>query len=76
MQQPQTPCSQPTCVPVKTDLGLLDADVHEDALTGVVGELLGDVEWTGDLHASARYRRRLAEVLGARAAVRAAGDVS
>jgi carbon-monoxide dehydrogenase medium subunit len=61
-------------VPVKTDLGLLDSDVQEEALTGVVGELLGDVEWAGDLHASARYRRRLAEVLGARAAVRAVGE--
>jgi 2-furoyl-CoA dehydrogenase FAD binding subunit len=62
-------------VPVRTDLGLLDADVTEDALTGVVGELLGDVEWAGDLHATARYRRRLAEVLGARAAVRAVEDI-
>jgi CO/xanthine dehydrogenase FAD-binding subunit len=62
-------------VPVRTDVGLLDADVTEDALTGVVGDLLGDVEWAGDLHATARYRRRLAEVLGARAAVRAVGDV-
>jgi carbon-monoxide dehydrogenase medium subunit len=63
-------------VPVRTDLGLLDSDVREEALTGVVGELLCDVEWAGDLHASARYRRRLAEVLGARAAVRAVGDAA
>ena len=63
-------------VPVRTDLGLLDADVQERELTGVVGELLGDVEWAGDLHASARYRRRLAEVLGARAAVRAARETA
>jgi carbon-monoxide dehydrogenase medium subunit len=63
-------------VPMRTDLGLLDADVTEDALAGVVGDLLRDVEWAGDLHASARYRRRLAEVLGARAAVRAVAEVA
>jgi CO/xanthine dehydrogenase FAD-binding subunit len=61
--------------PVRTDLGLLDTDVTEDALTGVVGEVLAGVDWAGDLHASARYRRRLAEVLGARAAVRAVEEV-
>jgi aerobic carbon-monoxide dehydrogenase medium subunit len=63
-------------VPVRTDLGLLDSDVEEEALTGVVGDLLGEVEWAGDLHASARYRRRLAEVLGARAAVRAVAEAA
>ena len=60
---------------VATDLPGTPGTPGTDALTGVVGELLGDVEWAGDLHASARYRRRLAEVLGARAAVRAARDV-
>jgi carbon-monoxide dehydrogenase medium subunit len=37
-----------------------------------IRDALGDVEMTDDLHATAAYRRRLAEVLGARAAARAA----
>ncbi len=37
-----------------------------------IREALAGVEMTGDLHASAAYRRHLAEVLGARAASRAA----
>jgi CO/xanthine dehydrogenase FAD-binding subunit len=48
-------------LPVVTDLE--DADGLPDALKGV--------EMTDDLHGSARYRRHLAEVLGARAAERA-----
>jgi CO/xanthine dehydrogenase FAD-binding subunit len=48
-------------LPVVTDLE--DVDALPDALT--------DVEMADDLHGSARYRRHLAEVLGARAARRA-----
>jgi carbon-monoxide dehydrogenase medium subunit len=40
---------------------------------GAVREALADVDMTDDLHASAAYRRHLAEVLGAEAASRAAG---
>jgi CO/xanthine dehydrogenase FAD-binding subunit len=36
-----------------------------------VGDALAGAEFTADLHATARYRRHLAEVLGARAASRA-----
>jgi CO/xanthine dehydrogenase FAD-binding subunit len=48
-------------LPVVTDLE--DVEALPDALD--------DVEMTDDLHGSARYRRHLAEVLGARAAERA-----
>ncbi len=41
-----------------------------------IREALAGVEMTGDLHASAAYRRHLAEVLGARAASRAAAMAS
>jgi 2-furoyl-CoA dehydrogenase FAD binding subunit len=57
-------------VPVRSELGLLD-DVTAPALTELIRDALADVEWAADLHATARYRRHLAEVLGARAAARA-----
>jgi carbon-monoxide dehydrogenase medium subunit len=44
-----------------------------DAPREAIREALAGVDMTGDLHASAAYRRHLAEVLGARAASRAAG---
>jgi aerobic carbon-monoxide dehydrogenase medium subunit len=43
-----------------------------DGKPETIREALADAELTDDLHATAAYRRRLAEVLGARAAVRAA----
>jgi aerobic carbon-monoxide dehydrogenase medium subunit len=43
-----------------------------DGRTETIREALADVEMSDDLHATAAYRRRLAEVLGARAAARAA----
>jgi CO/xanthine dehydrogenase FAD-binding subunit len=48
-------------LPVVTDLEDIDT----------LPEALADVEMTDDLHGSARYRRHLAAVLGARAAARA-----
>jgi carbon-monoxide dehydrogenase medium subunit len=42
-----------------------------DGRAETIREALADVEMTDDLHATAAYRRRLAEVLGARAAARA-----
>jgi carbon-monoxide dehydrogenase medium subunit len=42
-----------------------------DARVETIREALADAELTDDLHATAAYRRRLAEVLGARAAARA-----
>jgi aerobic carbon-monoxide dehydrogenase medium subunit len=43
-----------------------------DGRAETIREALADVEMNEDLHATAAYRRRLAEVLGARAAARAA----
>ncbi len=43
-----------------------------DGMQETIREALADAELTDDLHATAAYRRRLAEVLGARAAARAA----
>ena len=42
-----------------------------DGRAETIREALADVEMTDDLHATAAYRRRLAEVLGVRAAARA-----
>jgi aerobic carbon-monoxide dehydrogenase medium subunit len=50
---------------VRSELPASSVDAIREALDGV--------EMSDDLHATARYRRRLAEVLGARAATRAAG---
>jgi carbon-monoxide dehydrogenase medium subunit len=46
--------------------------VLPDGRAETIREALADAEMTDDLHATAAYRRRLAEVLGARAAARAA----
>jgi CO/xanthine dehydrogenase FAD-binding subunit len=43
-----------------------------DGRAETIREALADAEMSDDLHATAAYRRRLAEVLGARAAARAA----
>jgi CO/xanthine dehydrogenase FAD-binding subunit len=43
-----------------------------DGRAETIREALADADMTDDLHATAAYRRRLAEVLGARAAARAA----
>ena len=43
-----------------------------DGHAETIRDALADAEMTDDLHATAAYRRRLAEVLGARAAARAA----
>jgi aerobic carbon-monoxide dehydrogenase medium subunit len=50
-------------LPIRTEL--------PDGRAETIREALADVEMTGDLHATAAYRRQLAEVLGARAAARA-----
>jgi aerobic carbon-monoxide dehydrogenase medium subunit len=55
----------------------LPVTTEVEAGTGVrerIRDALAGVEVTGDLHGTARYRRHLAEVLGARAAERAMGE--
>ena len=53
-------------LPVVTDIGA------DDDVRARVREALTDVEVADDLHGTERYRRHLAEVLGERAAARAA----
>jgi CO/xanthine dehydrogenase FAD-binding subunit len=53
-------------LPIVTEVGA------EDDVRARVREALEDVDVADDLHGTARYRRHLAEVLGERAAARAA----